>query len=85
MHTSGLSGPSVNLSQQSPNEWVWTSGSKHVCCEHHVKTLQGRRENGPAEDTDIGVSNLVGGTVASSYVCFARDCTCIVIVMLENL
>ena len=25
------------------------SGSKHVCCEHQVKTLHGKRENGPAK------------------------------------
>jgi len=65
--TSGFSGPSENLSQQSPNEWVWTSGSKHVCCEHHANTLHGRRENGPAASNSIDTSGQCYSNRQSVY------------------
>ena len=41
MLTSGAAGASVNLSQQSPREWLCASGSKHVSSEHKEKALQG--------------------------------------------
>lgn len=40
--TSGMTGPSVNLSQQSPFVWVWASGSKHTSSGQNANALQGR-------------------------------------------
>ena len=47
MFTSGACGSSLNFNQQSPNEWVCASGSKHLGCPHQVQMLHGNRPKGP--------------------------------------
>eukprot|EP00240_Pyramimonas_obovata_P009233 CAMPEP_0118960816 /NCGR_PEP_ID=MMETSP1169-20130426/63830_1 /TAXON_ID=36882 /ORGANISM="Pyramimonas obovata, Strain CCMP722" /LENGTH=88 /DNA_ID=CAMNT_0006908969 /DNA_START=127 /DNA_END=393 /DNA_ORIENTATION=- len=71
MFTSGASGNSVNLSQQSPRVWRCASGSQHTSRAHHVHALHGSRENGPCRGAPAGTGwNLRQASSQSCAVAF---------------